>query len=1216
MAQPPPEITITPFYIALDICNECFDVTAFSEYARTANRKEIIILNAEDHLEQAKVSIKTPPSEISAHVARNLKVRIDSELQKALDAKKRLVAALEKQRQAIAHAQAKGKHARVPEPAPQEDPRFDGKIDVLFLITDFGFTPSQLSLLSELDIPISAFLALVPNGITVNRYEPPPREQQEGKTSGKSTSSGKSSGKRTDRRPEPIKIPGSALSSRNNPTVYPPARWDALRPGSAPSTPFREVIVGENQEATWVAIEKEVVKIIRAIEQFKSMPKKFITIPVRGIENETTDFMSYVSDHPGDYVNGLWHQLSLSGMETAPPKPPKATADEYNDLFDDFVCMSTRTAIAQPQESPREQYVDVSIPPALHQPLYELIKFKPHEDNAEMVEITAKFLTSPRNFNAYAGMKFDQLVTLMNKKYQLNLPTAFFDWQQWMLSCESATGGDVLLEALTEAGVYESVFDDTVGILWILAMMPIPRTTGTSTAKVTAPVTIEGISEWMDRLMDLPTPSGEKKQKLPSNPAVLMRQEASPGQLLKPLEERFDAAESVYRLPVEICECGAFQTPYFLDCGVHIEIDRDIISGQNQFGYSVSVQEAFRVESGHGSILLQPKKDLRIRYTADPFTVTISFEDRVMYYSGGDLVMKACDQSAVVVTKNGDLIQNRGGEPVVVHHDGTISHCKGESVERIDKDGITTVNGDIIDRPHSKTVDLNTGITSVIRPDDIEYKITKDGTRKIILEADTEVEQTETSVVIDVPRYPIITSKDSIISFRLDAFSITMDGNKVNVECTNFTATYTDENMRLQCKDCQMVLTSKSCEVNSGDQVLISTSDGIESMGTIFEPGNTKKRVETIDTSFGKIVGNKEQNPEPVIAARHKVFPPRFFGVRKDLSVIEFLRHDILPEMVEKKTSVEHPSGETVQLLTRHLPQEAPFVYLENEPQSKPARSALIKSVRPPKARPQRATKGKPVEVRLPPPASESIDAYLASVTAFSTLMNDTLATNQAKYLEEITPVPPPPPEVLKLPPQTPIPRLQTMQYDKYEGPVDPKNTNYWRSHESDFGFPLHEPRVLPRPLSPRTQLFDPPRFAKEDKHGPAPEHSRDTPSGASFITEPTVPMRYRDTPTDEWRTFLRTTVNGIDFGTVQADTESTASITITNAFRTPIHFAISQPDHEYLRTVTLPGVVYPGLKTTIKVALAKAPPQTIDTFVMFRCKFFEMEIPVTAKIV
>ena len=58
MAQPPPEITITPLYVALDTYNDCFDIPAFLEYMRVANRKEIIIVNAEEYLDPSKVSTK------------------------------------------------------------------------------------------------------------------------------------------------------------------------------------------------------------------------------------------------------------------------------------------------------------------------------------------------------------------------------------------------------------------------------------------------------------------------------------------------------------------------------------------------------------------------------------------------------------------------------------------------------------------------------------------------------------------------------------------------------------------------------------------------------------------------------------------------------------------------------------------------------------------------------------------------------------------------------------------------------------------------------------------------------------------------------------------------------------------------------------------------------------------------------------------------------
>jgi hypothetical protein len=63
-------------------------------------------------------------------------------------------------------------------------------------------------------------------------------------------------------------ITGAPLSSRANPGYYPPQRWDALRPRLPLSVPFREIVVGADHGECFTALEKEVIKILRANDGF------------------------------------------------------------------------------------------------------------------------------------------------------------------------------------------------------------------------------------------------------------------------------------------------------------------------------------------------------------------------------------------------------------------------------------------------------------------------------------------------------------------------------------------------------------------------------------------------------------------------------------------------------------------------------------------------------------------------------------------------------------------------------------------------------------------------------------------------------------------------------------------------------------------------------------------------------------------------------------
>jgi hypothetical protein len=51
----------------------------------------------------------------------------------------------------------------------------------------------------------------------------------------------------------------------------------------------------------------------------------------------------------------------------------------------------------------------------------DLLHFPPKQEDAFAIEATANFVSSPQSFYVYAGNRFDQLFTQLNKKYGLRL---------------------------------------------------------------------------------------------------------------------------------------------------------------------------------------------------------------------------------------------------------------------------------------------------------------------------------------------------------------------------------------------------------------------------------------------------------------------------------------------------------------------------------------------------------------------------------------------------------------------------------------------------------------------------------------------------------------------------------------------------------------------------------------------------------------------------
>jgi hypothetical protein len=221
--------------------------------------------------------------------------------------------------------------------------------------------------------------------------------------------------------------------------------------------------------------------------------------------------------------------------------------------------------------------------------------------------------------------------------------------------------------------------------------------------------------------------------------------------------------------------------------------------------------------------------------------------------------------------------------------------------------------------------------------------------------------------------------------------------------------------------------------------------------------------------------------------------------------------------------------------------------------------------------------------------------------------MNASLEANELRYQEEIKPPVPPPPEVIRLPVQTPSPRLQKMQYG-----IRDQSEKYWESHESDFGYPLDERRVLQKRLSARRALHDPPREVGSDV--PPPVGSvRENRRGSAFMTEPIVPMMVDDVHVEH----LRVEPERIDFGMVPKGSSAVATLRFANTGIRPIHFHFTQIPNPDIRIMTLSGVVFPGLKVAVKIVVdKKAPPQKVRTEFTMMIGPSERAIPLSIEIV
>ena len=288
-------------------------------------------------------------------VVKNLRSKLDSEIAKGLDAKKKFNQALEKQKQQLEAAakRAKGKkppkNAKPIELLQPEEPKYDGKADILFAIYNIGFTKQQVEALRKGGFPFIGFLALTPDNPEIKHYvKPDPQELEELQQQQQQTSP-HAKGKSSPKNVPFTQMPLIETSFINTPDCYPPARWDNLRPEIGGDTLFRELRAGQDFNAVIQSIENEVVRMINANESFADFNdrKSFIDIIGSTDDIDTSCFTAYVDQHPRDYINGIWMQLKAGNFAIRPHIEQVEDPDHYAKLFSNGEIQTARKVVYQ-----------------------------------------------------------------------------------------------------------------------------------------------------------------------------------------------------------------------------------------------------------------------------------------------------------------------------------------------------------------------------------------------------------------------------------------------------------------------------------------------------------------------------------------------------------------------------------------------------------------------------------------------------------------------------------------------------------------------------------------------------------------------------------------------------------------------------------------------------------------------------------------------------
>lgn len=1227
------DVIVNSFIATIDVVQNSVDLNLFIDYCKTNMKKEIVFINAQDFAESIRVSSKIDAKggHRSRHdayrsVVKGIKTKIDTEKAKMLETKKKWANALEKQRATLASGKSSKSRSKT-SVSEFFTHFFDNKVDILFIILNSPYLPAQLNYLIKEGIKIDSFFAFVPaEGAKEIPYVSKRTVESTEPTTKKASIAKKTS------------ILGSEYDYSANPNVYPPARWLAIKPTAPPSIAFIETPAQEETESLFKELEDQIVKLVKASEQFREFEngKNFIILPSVEPKIDLTELVEYLIDHPGDYINAILYRLQKHNWSTSMTPPQNGPKVLYNSIFKDNTDDTGRKVVYYEHQHqieafyyPKDNHVVLDL-------LYNIKKWKLNEDCLLAFNAISNFIMNPDAFHAYAGQKFDLMVQMINKKYMFGLPLAFYDWQKWSFSVPIENVCDTLVEAIHDCLIIESILEQATGILWLLVMKPITRVMGQYFKTYQMPNTMNDITEWINNIFGQELPL--KKSRQPPTPANIVKNNMDHSILFPPFVQRFENSDgNIYKLPISVMNHFKFYVPYLFDTGLNVQLAHDMDQLNHSLSLHVMYKDIFEILRTPDSITFIPVDSLKLYITQDPYTINLFFNEQSITYDGNMLNLKTTgDFGTILISDDGSLIKtHKKGLPIIIKPDGTIGQQISEkewiytdsSGEQMLKKGKSMKP---TNAKHTQITDAATGITTIIRPDGFEYYINPDGSRKIIFEIDFTIEQSETEITYDIPTYPIIHKNGSKMNLLIDRYNILIDGSNYKFSCDEFSIEVDKGFTHLYSKAVEYYCDEVGNQFRSNDDILVADSTGVECLGKTGQEIPNKKKIEVIDSKWGKFVPIKTTLTENQNVELHKIFVPRFFAIRSDLSATEFCRPDTIDK--EGVTTIEnqipHPTGCPMNIISFHHPEKHPQIYVQNNALSKPERINLLKNLhipKPAKKSSKKESKNTFSSIQLETLAVH--DCILDNNSIFFKTLSLYLEKTHEQYLYDLLPPEPIPDPVLIIPPETPKPRLLEMQHQIYEKPIkkpgDEKDMNYWKSRDSSFAYPLKEDHRPETPLSARIALRDPPRFFKPEKARPIiVDEDEDDKKMTKTCRSPQRTFRRSARPKTAAcqprrpLTALHTKKQVINFGNVKVGDKVVEYVIMKNNGKNPLHFHYSPLDSNELTILTPPGVISPGLSVQIKVELYSKEAKEIDTSFRFQTPESDVRIPITANII
>lgn len=1341
------DITIIPFFISFDVIGNCIDIQTIFDFVKTNYKKEVIILNANDYLESSRHSSKsssnsrkskqssssTPgqnsssvPKESnenahksgrtsrssphSAHdgsrsIVKGFKAKIESDLPKLIDNKRKFIQQQEKKRLAKESQKAKEKSSESParkksstpksKTDKDEKPKFDGKIDVIYIIHNFPYLPSQLQAMHNGGIPIDAFIAFKNEDFNGN-------DNQMAFKSERSTDSKRNASKKGV-------VPGSSLDYINHPFSSPPVRWQMLAPTAPLSVSFAELNVEPDVESTFNNLIDLLLRIQRQqtdVTDFLS-ERKFVEIPSNPKPLFTPDYSvlkNYLlhSDNqkhinsPFKLVDAILSQLKAGKWDLMPIPSLPTIAETYQKVFQKTIEESDKRIIANPSSDDKsetdsfyESNNSSSILPSVYEYFYNFLHWAPNKENMYQCIAWCTFLKSEENLHCYAGQKFDHMYSRINKLYRFGLPMNFYDWQEWKLSVEHHNIFNYLDQCLKENSFVDSYFDEITGLQFLLILKPIARNIGSFVPTKYMPLSlttntdikINLLKSSIDTIIDgngtirasntIEKPKKSRKLITPSMVTNLMTTESEVKgetfyQLLPTLNSRFEAKDDIiYRMPIELTNSEGFTTPYFFEKSkLDVHICRNCINGKFSFETKSFIENKIKITSSSNAVSVFPSENIRF-LLGFPFSITIVFDNTILCFDSEGIGLQITNQYPISITNQGNIVfMKEPGNPFIVTHDGTIGRTVDQTKwEYVDSNGETFAKrknkkGRLtykkIDRPHSSYYDGSTRLKTMIRPDGINYIINENNARIInFINNDLKIIQDSKQIEYQFVHFPTIlyTIEDQSFTFNIDNFNFRFINDFAKIATDEFSILYENPSISFVChrNDCEFYFTETSAEFKSGtNEILYANADGIERNGELISPDEIlPKKIELIDTHWGKQKPIKDSYPEAQQIELHQMFSPKFFVIRSDFSATEFLRQDVLhlSDYKEYSKTFINQDGSEIKYKTYHKENQNPLLFVNNKALSKIDRVNLLKTVQipqPPKKR-QQAKK------QQQEPSNEDLEdqhimeqakeAHHQMNVYFSSLqksLHHILEIQQANYIDEITPIPPPPPQKVYVPPSTPTPRILQMQHNFHD--VEGEN-NYWNSTDSEFGYPLKEQRKEERALSPRIQLCDPPRLFKQESNNivknqvemrtvqlfsPNVSEMREfdqkfgvkSDANPDFVTQKMATVFLQEDKTKHNEIIINKTK--INFGNVIAGKKYSKEVLIKNAGLKSLKYIFSpikQNSENILMIVPISGSLTPGLTLKVRIELTANKPELLTSSTEFRCALLSSPIDIVANI-